>query len=202
MTAAASLPPRVEWGVAESALQSSGSGDRAVVAHFSGGAMLAVVDGLGHGPEAAAAALAAAVILEEHAAAPPLDLVNLCHEGLRKTRGVVMTVACLSGDSLSWVGVGNVEGVLMHRTSPARRVNLIPRGGVVGYRLPTLRATGVRVSPGDVLALATDGVSSAFVAALPAEGDPRQQATSILARFAKGSDDALVLIARFVGAGG
>jgi serine/threonine protein phosphatase PrpC len=195
-------PSWLEWGVAESALERGGSGDRAVVAQFPGGAMLAVIDGLGHGPEAAAAARAAAALLEEHAAAPPLDLVNRCHQGLRKTRGVVMTVACLAGDSLSWVGVGNVEGMLMHRASPAGRISLITRGGVVGYQLPALRVTSVRVSPGDVLALATDGVSSAFAANLPTEGDPCQQAASILARFGKGSDDSLVLIARFVGTTG
>ena len=71
--------PIVEWGSAGQALDESGrgeeSGDLHVVAPFAGGALVAVIDGLGHGAEAAAAARAARRVISDHAGEPVLTLV-------------------------------------------------------------------------------------------------------------------------------
>jgi hypothetical protein len=70
------------------------------------------------------------------------------------------------------------------------------RGGVVGYNLPAVRATRTELHPGDVLVLATDGVSSDFGAALAVGGDAQEMADRIMARHAKPTDDALVIVVR------
>jgi hypothetical protein len=74
-------------------------------------------------------------------------------------------------------------------------------GGVVGLQLPPLRAFVIPVSLGDTLILATDGIRSGFAEGLPPEEPPQQLADRILARDAKGTDDALVLVVRYLGLG-
>jgi negative regulator of sigma-B (phosphoserine phosphatase) len=77
---------------------------------------------------------------------------------------------------------------------------LLLRGGVVGSQLPALQATVLRISRGDTLYFATDGVRSDFVQSLTALENPQRAADRILARFMNGNDDALVLVARWTGA--
>jgi serine/threonine protein phosphatase PrpC len=193
----------IECGSAAAALEGE-SGDVHVVAAFPHGALVAVIDGLGHGPEAAAAARAAASILETHAGEPVTALVERCHEALRKTRGAVMSLASFDARddaSITWTGVGNVEGFLQRADRARPREAIALRGGIVGYHLPTLRAETLAVSPGDTLVMATDGIRSEFSAALAMEGSPQEMADAIFDRYARGSDDALVVVARYLGAG-
>jgi hypothetical protein len=193
----------VAWGWAGSALDGE-SGDLHVVAPFAGGVLVALLDGLGHGPEAASAASAAVPILVAFAGEPVLELIRRCHEALRRTRGAVMSVASFrAGDAtLIWAGVGNVDGVLVRTPGHPQRADeaMLLRGGVVGYRLPALRAYTLAVAPGDTLILTTDGIGSGYAAGLEIAGDPQQLADAILARGAKGSDDAHVVVARYLGA--
>lgn len=195
--------PLVEWGSAGVALEKEESGDVYVVAPFPDGVLVAVIDGLGHGAEAATAAREAARLLEAHAGETVSDLIRRCHEGLRRTRGAVMSLASFDSrsSSVTWIGVGNVEGVLVRadRAAEPSRESLAARGGVVGYQLPPLREAGRAVSSGDALILATDGIRSEFTAGLSVQDSPQDMAESIVARYAKASDDALVLVARYLG---
>jgi phosphoserine phosphatase RsbX len=190
----------IAWGWAGSGLEAQ-SGDLHVVVPFPGGALVVLIDGLGHGPEAAMAASAAVPVLEAHASDPVVDLVQHCHGALRKTRGAVMSLASFrtADSSMTWLGVGNVDAVLV-RGRGERAEAIAVRGGVVGYQLPPVRATTVTVSPGDVLIMATDGIHSGFTGGLVIEDSPQDIAESILARFARRSDDAHVVVARYLGA--
>lgn len=196
--------PVVEWGWAGFALEQD-SGDAHVVADFPGGVLVGVIDGLGHGWEAAQAAREAVSVLEQHAGEPLVELVQLCHEALRKTRGAVMSLASFDagGSAMTWTGVGNVEALLLRadRTASPAREAVHQRGGVVGYQLPQLRASSLPVSPGDTLVLASDGIRSSFATDLRLYESPQHMADSILARHARGSDDALVVVARYLGGG-
>jgi len=199
MDNSSAVRPIVTWGWAGAALEGDESGDLHVVATLPRGALLAVIDGLGHGAEAAEAAREAATILREHAGAPVSELIELCHEGLRKTRGAVMSVASLDmrSSTIDWCGVGNVEGVLFRRAAAAStREAMSTRGGVVGYRLPQLRVSTLSVSAGDTLVLTTDGIRNDFTAAVDLDAEPQAIADMLLARYAKGSDDALALVVR------
>ena len=195
--------PVVEWGVA--ALPIPGqtvSGDRHVVKPFPRGLLVAAVDGLGHGDEAAAAAEIAVRVLETHSHESVLSLVERCHESLRMTRGVVMSLGSFSArGTLTWVGVGNVEGRLT-RASPGadrRSVSLLLQGGVVGGKLPNLSSAAVLVDPGDTLIFATDGVRGDFREDLTQREPPQRIADRILAEYGKRTDDALVVVARYTG---
>ena len=204
-------PPDVasllDWGVAAVALPGEAeSGDLYLVRPIAGGVLVAVVDGLGHGAEAATAARLAVAALGAQAHESPLSLFQRCHEALRGTRGVVMSLALIrrADASLSWLGVGNVEGILVRaeggQTTRARRA-LITRGGIVGSELPRLHPEELRLATGDTLVFATDGIRDGFVEELQGDATPQQQADHILARRRKGTDDALVLVARYRGHG-
>lgn len=204
MTGAPSAEPLVvEWASAGAALDGEPeSGDLEVVAGYPAGALVALIDGLGHGLEAAVASREAARVLREFAGEPVTVLVERCHAALRGSRGVAMSVAAFDArsSSLSWVGVGNVEAVLVRGGAGRGKESVTPRGGVVGYQLPPLRAPVVSVAPGDTLVMATDGIRSAFLAELGPPATPERLARALFSRHARGTDDALVLVARYVGA--
>jgi len=176
------------------------SGDRYVVKHRTSGVLVAVVDGLGHGSEAAAAAKVALSVLETYVDEPVITLLNRCHESLRRTRGVVMSLASFDfpHDEMTWLGVGNVEGLLLRGDKVPPVEHLILRPGVAGSQLPPLRATVVPLQQNDTLIFFTDGIRSDFTEKTLDLGLPVQViADRILARHTKGTDDALVLVGRY-----
>ena len=61
-------------------------------------------------------------------------LLTRWHETLVRTRGVVMGLASFKAveGTMTWVGVGNVRGLLLRATG-GRDESLLTRGGVVGY---------------------------------------------------------------------
>lgn len=179
------------------------SGDAALVQATADGALIAVVDGLGHGDEAAVAAGAAITGLREHAGEPVAALLQRCHEALQQTRGAAVTLVALDAlrGCLDWCGVGNVEAIVTSAANgPLRDKRYLTNcGGVVGYRLPAVRAQSAPIHPGDLLILATDGIDSRFVSDDIADGEPGRLARAILERHGKASDDALVLVLRWFG---
>lgn len=195
---------RIATGVATLALPGQvESGDLSLVKRVGTRVLVGVVDGLGHGEDAASAAHAAVATLDRYARESLPELVKRSHAGLSGTRGVVMSLALLDPDaeSLTWLGIGNVEGVLLRadpKTRPARAF-LVPVAGYLGSDLPIAQARVVPFCRGDTLILATDGVKSGFADALPPTATPQALADHILARHAKGTDDALVLVARYAG---
>jgi negative regulator of sigma-B (phosphoserine phosphatase) len=192
----------IQWGVAARPLPGqSVSGDLHVICERDDGAVVAAIDGLGHGPEAAEASQVAAQVIADRGGAPPDVLIEACHEALRRTRGAVMSVACLRAEdaSLSWAGVGNVECLLLRANGG--RDGITARGGIVGQRLPRLHVRQVPVWPGDTIVMATDGIASGFGDGRALDDAPQEVADRILARYAKEIDDALVVVARYDGPG-
>lgn len=193
----------LDWGVAARALPGEAqSGDNHFVAKTTTGWLLAVADGLGHGPEAAVVGRAFVEVLKNHVEEGPVELIRLCHEALKNTRGCAATVVTIDRARclLTWAGVGNVEGVVSH-TQPADSATeyITMRGGIVGYRIPSLQASFLRLQDGDILVLATDGIAGDFVQAIGSLHlhPPAKLAGDILGRYAKPTDDALVLVARW-----
>jgi phosphoserine phosphatase RsbX len=197
-------PAALERGVAGQAIEGeTRSGDLAVFAGFDGGALAAVIDGLGHGPEAADAAAIASETIRRHRREPAEHLLRRCHAALRKTRGAVITLAWfhLEQRTFSWAGVGNVEARFVRGAAVFgdRHDSALVLGGVVGYNLPQVRTATRPLEPGDAVAFATDGIESDYSNSL-APGVPAQRlAELILARHHKGIDDALAVVVRFVG---
>jgi hypothetical protein len=194
----------LEWAVAVRPFPGEGaSGDRHAVVPRPKGALVAVIDALGHGAAAESTARRASDILEHHAHDPLAILIDRCHEALQGDRGVVMCLATIDGtrDTMAWTGVGNISALLLHHAEGrVRRERLVSPAGIVGASLPALKTTSARLWPGDLLMLATDGLREGFGDQVPEEGEDLQRlAERLLLDHATGSDDALVLVARYLG---
>ena len=196
--------PVVEYGVARCALPGQAqSGDHHLLHFNQRGVLIAVIDGIGHGEEAASAAKLAASFLKSVVDVPIISLVEQCHERLRSTRGVVTSLASIDPlhGMMTWLGVGNVQGVLVRNDAGRGAVHdtLLLRPGVVGFHLPPLEAAVLRIALGDTLFFATDGIRHDFTESLSARENPQRAADRILKEYGSGNDDALVLVSRFTG---
>ena len=178
------------------------SGDLAVFAPYEGGALVAAIDGLGHGAAAADAAEAAAAQFRAHVGERPERLLRHSHDALRSTRGVVATVAWfdLATGALTWTGIGNVEGRLVRADRQRGDSDDSPTlfGGVLGWSLPAVRLVRTTLAPGDCVIMATDGVAADFGSSLQPGVPAPEQARRVLASHARGSDDALVVAVRYL----
>ena len=194
----------VEWATASRpAGPGSETGDAFLVRSVENGVQIAVVDGLGHGPEAAAAARRAVQAIERSTQSLPSAIVGECHRALQATRGVVMGIALVDvrADTLTWIGVGDVRAMLQRAepADPGRVEALFTHNGVVGRSLPPLRPVMRSMMVGDTVVLATDGVRAGILPATRANESPDRIANDLLARHAVATDDALVLVARYRG---
>ena len=179
------------------------SGDLAVVSLLPEGVLVAGIDGLGHGDEAARAARKAAEVVRQSPSQDLALLVQRCHDALKGTRGAAITLAfvSLSEGGVTWLGVGNVEGrVLSGDPSATQPKGSLPLGtGVPGHELPPVRATKLDLRTGDVIVLATDGVASAFADSLDVSGSTQAISERILSDHWKPLDDGLVVTVRYLG---
>ncbi len=178
----APLDLRIETAFAELPLPGqSESGDLCLVKRVGKATLLAVVDGLGHGEEAASAA---------HAAIGAIDRY-----------GVVLGLALLDPQTaaMTWLGVGNIGGVVLRPDGKARlsRVSLVPLAGFIGAEPPHATARAVALTAHDTIVLYSDGVKDGFADTLVLANSPQEIADSIIARHTKGNDDALALVARY-----
>jgi negative regulator of sigma-B (phosphoserine phosphatase) len=194
----------LEYGLAKHAHVGGGeSGDLHMVCCNENGILIAVIDGIGHGEEAAEAARTAAALLQGSVDEPVISLVERCHERLKGTRGAVLSMAFISPEQkmMTWIGVGNVQGVLVRANAIRGNAQepLLLRAGVVGSILPALQASVLPVSRGDTVFFATDGIQTDFPTSLSGRENPQRAADRILSHYRSGNDDALVLVARLTG---
>ncbi len=114
-----------------------------------------------------------------------------------------MSVASIDNRTsrVSWAGVGNVDAWLLrpHTHDGKARTSLVTRGGVLGREVPPLTPVSLPLDPGDILVFATDGIREGFIEGMSLEDAPQRAASRIMATHGKGTDDALVLVAKYLG---
>jgi negative regulator of sigma-B (phosphoserine phosphatase) len=199
----------IEWAAKASARPGENiCGDKLIAVDVDGtAALMGVLDGLGHGAEAAEAAKRGVDVLRSGRAEPLDVLVRRCHNALSGTRGAAMTLARIDfrSDTLSWIGIGNVAADLVAKHPAGLEVRSSARlaGGIVGYRIPeALKPQQVPIRPGDLLVMASDGIVEDHLDGIDFSASSSTIADQILHAHAKGNDDALVLAARHRGASG
>jgi len=193
----------IEYGVAGRPVTGETlNGDGFVVQESDESILVGVLDGLGHGPEAAEATERATEYLSDHADEPLVSLVEGCHRALRKTRGVVLALARLDeqDNAMTWLGVGNVDARVFRCGSRwGQSDTLVMRGGVVGYQIPPLQPRPLSLEDGDLLVMATDGIRRSYHQALSPLQTVQTNANMVLDGYGDQLDDALVLVSRLVG---
>ncbi len=195
---------RLDWSVkSETMYGESVSGDRAIVSPLDDGVLVAVVDGLGHGADAALAAERAVEIIGNNASADLSVIIQLCHHNLFGCRGAVISLVKVGDDRiLTWLGVGNVAIKLIRgqMTSLMRSVEQpVLKAGLIGKGpLPRVQTNTVSLNHNDILFLATDGIEHGFADTIDISNRPSDMATEIISNYARHTDDALAFVGRYV----
>lgn len=190
---------RLSYGVATRCHPGeSVNGDCSLVLPDDNGLLVAVADGLGHGPEAAVASHHAISLIRERQYDEFGSLLRSLHEKLRNTRGAALTLVRidLRNGKLVHAGVGNVEA----RVHPCAPSGLLPKPGIVGSgALPNPRVRDIAWSEGATLVVFTDGILGRWSLKEVPELLTRSAAMVsrlLLRRFARMNDDATVVVAK------
>ena len=147
----------VEVGIARRALaDGSHCGDQGRCWQNGGLVTLCVVDGLGHGKRAEQAATAAVEYVGHHLSRPLRDIFAGCNRALWSTAGVAMGLCVIDqyAGMLTYAGIGNTRAMIA-----GQKTVLLPSDyGIVGGGYKRLLPATVRLAPGDLVILTTDGV--------------------------------------------
>jgi anti-sigma regulatory factor (Ser/Thr protein kinase) len=160
---------------------------------------LLVVDGLGHGSEAATAAHAAVDLAVRHAGDPmPAVLIDALHAGMRATRGAAAACVRLDPQRATGVtcGIGNI-GVAVRRADVTRK--LVSHNGIVGHRAHKIQEFPFDFSPGALLIAHSDGLDTRWrVEEYPGleSAHPALIAGVLYRDHRRGRDDATIVVVR------
>jgi anti-sigma regulatory factor (Ser/Thr protein kinase) len=157
-----------------------------------------VVDGLGHGIEAARAANEAVTQFQHSRQEPPAEIIASVHRAMRHTRGGAVAVARLQWESatVTYAGLGNITGVVVSPASPARR--MVSHAGIAGHNARKIQAFEYPC-PDGLLIMHSDGVGTRWTLSRYPElirMHPLLVAGVLYRDFARGSDDATIAVSR------
>jgi hypothetical protein len=157
-----------------------------------------VVDGLGHGPEAAAAAATATATFSKFANGSTGAALVALDAAMHDTRGAALSVVSIdvTGRRAHFSGTGNVDGRVL---SGGTTEHLVPQNGIVGHGMPAPRSMNLSWPAGARLVMHSDGILprwrlDAYEGQTPLH--PALLAGLIYRDFARDRDDATVLVLR------
>jgi anti-sigma regulatory factor (Ser/Thr protein kinase) len=161
------------------------------------GVSMIVVDGLGHGPQAALASTAAVDVFEESPIADPSTIIERAHSRMTSTRGGAVAIASYDGSgTLRYGSVGNVAGAILYN---GKSRGLASQNGTVGAQIRRLRTDEYPCPPGSLVVLHSDGLVTRWntdsypgFAAL----HPSVLAALLYRDFRRERDDITVLVVR------
>lgn len=173
-------------------------GDIGIIKEFDDYCFVALIDVLGHGPNAYKVALTAKEFLDQHCQEALEGVMQGLHTCLRQTRGAVVALCRLhiSTGAMSFVGVGNISTRVLGR----RNFRLVPRDGIVGYIMGSPKEQIVNLFSGDILIMHSDGIKEHFDTFEYAElfrGSAESIASGLLHEFGRKEDDASCLVLRY-----
>jgi anti-sigma regulatory factor (Ser/Thr protein kinase) len=162
------------------------------------GALILVVDGLGHGINAADAAREAERIVAESKETSLKGILGDVHDALRKTRGAAGALARIDlGQRLvTYAGVGNISAsIISEKTSR----NLASYNGTLGQHIERVQEFTYPWNPDDILVMHSDGLGTRWD--LDRYPGIRNKPPSVIAAllhrdFNRGRDDVTVLVAK------
>ena len=174
------------------------SGDGWAVVDRGETALALVVDGLGHGHDAALAAREAERTFHEYSGLRPVEMLEQLHQRLRPTRGAVAGVVELDRRErhARYCGVGNISGSVLTREG---RKNVVSHHGTLGHGVRKFHEFVYPWPEGSIVVLHSDGVSAHWdLGRYPglASRRPILLAAAIYRDFHRTHDDATVLVAR------
>jgi negative regulator of sigma-B (phosphoserine phosphatase) len=175
------------------------SGDACVEIRTTRGVIVAMADGLGHGPSAAIAATAFVNCVREAGLLALEQVFARAHRALLKTRGAVAAVARFDQDrgEVEIAGIGNIS-IQLARTGVLRTENPLVMPGVLGSAYRAVRPEVFSFDLDDLVVMHSDGIRPRFDLKLARALTVQAAADAIVRSYAKGTDDAACAIIRGV----
>jgi anti-sigma regulatory factor (Ser/Thr protein kinase) len=160
--------------------------------------VIAVADGLGHGPLAAEASRTAMRLIRQQVAGGPERRVVAVHAGLKSTRGGAVAVAevDLGRNIVRFCGLGNISAVILSDGAERR---LVSQNGTAGHTAGRISEFTYPWPPGAMLVLHSDGLTTRWdLGRYPGlTGRHPSLIAAVLYRdFNRGRDDITVIAAR------
>ena len=174
------------------------SGDAVVVRPLEQGLFVAIVDVLGHGPEAHELTHVIDAYLARYRTSDVSGLMLRLHQHLKGTRGAAVGLCAIDTATglIDYTGVGNTA---MRRFGKVE-TRLVSQDGVLGQNMRTPRPQTLQLEQRDLIVLYTDGVSDRFTS----DDYPgvlhhasKEVASNIVRRFGKDHDDAACIAVRY-----
>ena len=159
LAARAQKPPAV-GGVCVPARGERECGDAWAVWSAGGLTSVFVVDGLGHGREAAHAAAVAVATFRRHAERPAPDVMGLVHAALKPTRGAAVALAELDerAATLRYCAVGNISAAVFRPNGEEQHLITLP--GIVGHVARRVQTFSYAWPRGSLLVMHSDGIGT------------------------------------------
>ncbi len=190
----------IESGAAQHiALAEHVCGDGYLVTPTEEGLLIAVVDGLGHGEQAAIAAQAFIEAVRENPDLGLPELMRECHQRLSGTRGAAGALVRIDRRTrrIAFVGVGNIH---FHALSDGP-MHPVSAPGIVGHRIRKIIPFEYDLPRRTLIVLASDGVSSRLELEEYGHLGPQEVADIIVSEHGKAHDDATVVTVRYLDEG-
>lgn len=153
--------------------------------------LFAVIDGLGHGVEAAAASEAGEKYLRSVSLSTPLvEIMRHMHDAMAGSRGAAATVCILRSREMEACAVGNVEV-----RCADLRLPLVFSAGILGVRVAKFHVCHAPIMGRARFVMFSDGISSRTPIEDVRTLSPSVACEAIMKKYRRKEDDATVLVA-------
>ena len=160
--------------------------------------LILLVDGLGHGRDAAEAAQEAVATFRKRQDLAPGEILGYLHDALKKTRGAVAAIAEIrpGQGEMIYAGVGNISAVQVTHSGSR---SLVSHNGTLGMVTAKIQEFRVPWTPDTILVLHSDGLQSKWDLTSYAGLVGRHPAViggTLLRDFRRMRDDASVVVVK------
>ncbi|HYF02614.1 MAG TPA: ATP-binding protein [Patescibacteria group bacterium] len=175
------------------------NGDAYVIKEFDGDKiLLAVIDGLGQGDDAAFVANIVKQIIERNYRLPLQELIVMCDKALRQgslNSGVAMSLILIANGEICYAGVGDTHTKVFMEDD--NHYTLSQKGLVGNFVLPQVRVKKIKEGKKFSVIMCTDGIQDHFRCEnLPKDTNAQELANFIFNNYHRSYGDATVLVAK------
>ncbi|TCN60098.1 serine/threonine protein kinase [Flavobacterium circumlabens] len=176
-------------------------GDGYYVKQTKRGFQIFVGDGLGHGVHAQEAVQQAIKVFKQSGDSDPCAILRGIHDQVKKTRGLVATIASADYKSEHWslCGIGNIN-TRIH--NGLENKTYTPYNGIIGHNIPrTLNNTLVPYQKHQIIVMHSDGLRTRWnlndLTSIIKQ-NPSVIAATLYKDNVRGTDDATVLVGKII----